>query len=46
MLKIRGSSIYEPLELIFKQALSTGLFPSNRKKENMSSIVDEVIRVI
>ena len=46
MLKIRGSSIYEPLELIFKQALSTSLFPSNRKKGNMSSIVDEVIRVI
>ena len=35
MLKICGSSIYGPLELIFKVALSTGLFPSNWKKANI-----------
>ena len=29
MLKIYGSSIYGPLELIFKEALNTGLFLSN-----------------
>ena len=29
ILKICGSSIYGPLELIFKEALSTGSFPSN-----------------
>ena len=29
MLKICGSFIYGPLKLIFKEALSTGLFPSN-----------------
>ena len=28
MLKICGSTIYRPLEIIFKEALSTGLFPS------------------
>ena len=32
MLKIFGSSIYGPLELTFKEALSTGLFPSDWKK--------------
>ena len=35
MLKICGSSIYGPLELIFKEALSTGSFPSNWKKRNI-----------
>ena len=35
MLKICGSSIYGPLELIFKEALSTGLFLSNSKKGNI-----------
>ena len=35
MLKLCGSSIYGPLELIFKEALSTGLFPSNLKKGNI-----------
>ena len=35
MLKLCGSSIYGPLELIFKEALSTGLFPSNWKKGNI-----------
>ena len=38
MLKICGSSIYEPLELIFKEALSTGLFPLNWKKGNIVPI--------
>ena len=34
MLKICDSSIYGLLELIFKKALSTGLFPSNWKKKD------------
>ena len=38
MLKICGSSIYGPLERIFKEALSTGLFPSNWKKGNIVPI--------
>ena len=38
MLKICGSSIYGPLELIFKEALSAGLFPSNLKKGNIVPI--------
>ena len=38
MLKICGSPIYGPLELIFKEALSTGLFPSNWKKGNIVPI--------
>ena len=38
MLKICGSSIYAPLELIFKEALSTGLFPSNWEKGNIVPI--------
>ena len=28
MLKIYGSSIYKPLEMIFKQCIETGVFPS------------------
>ena len=32
MLKICGDTICKPLELIFKQALTTGVFPSERKK--------------
>ena len=32
MLKICGDIICKPLELIFKQALTTGVFPSKRKK--------------
>ena len=31
MLKICGSTIYRPLDIIFKEALSTGLFPSPKK---------------
>ena len=38
MLKICGSSIYESLELSFKETLSTGLFPSTRKKGNIVPI--------
>ena len=35
MLKICGDSIYEPLEIIFRQALLTGVFPSEWKKGNI-----------
>ena len=35
MLKICGDSIYEPLETIFRQALLTGVFPSEWKKGNI-----------
>ena len=35
MLKICGSTIYRPLEMIFKEALSTGFFPSEWKKGNI-----------
>ena len=35
MLKICGNTICKPLELIFKQALTTGMFPSERKKGNI-----------
>ena len=38
MLNICVSSIYGSLELIFKEVLSTGLFPSNWKKGNIVSI--------
>ena len=34
MLKICGNTICKPLELIFKQALTTGVFPSEWKKVN------------
>ena len=35
MLKICGSSIYQPLEMIFKQCIETGFFPSEWKKANI-----------
>ena len=35
MLKIYGDTICKPLELIFKQALATGVFPSEWKKGNI-----------
>ena len=35
MLKICGDSIDEPLEIIFRQALLTGVFPSEWKKGNI-----------
>ena len=37
MLKICGNTICKPLELIFKQALTTGVFPSEWKKGNIVS---------
>ena len=37
MLKISGDTISKPLELIFKQALTTGVFPSEWKKGNIVS---------
>ena len=43
MLKICGSTIYRPLEIIFKEALSNGLFPSEWKKENIVPIHKRVI---
>ena len=38
MLKICGSSIYKPLEIIFKQCIETGIFPSEWKKANVVPI--------
>ena len=38
MLKICGSSIYKPLEVIFKQCIETGFFPSEWKKANIVPI--------
>ena len=35
MLKICGSSIYKPIELIIKQFIETGVFPSEWKKDNI-----------
>ena len=35
MLKICGNTICKPLELIFKQALTTGVFLSEWKKGNI-----------
>ena len=38
MLKICGDSIYKPLEIIFRQALLTGVVPSECKKGNIVPI--------
>ena len=38
MLQICGDSIYEPLETIFRQALLTGVFPSEWKKGNIAPL--------
>ena len=38
MLKICGFSIYKPLEMIFKQCIETGFFPSEWKKANIVPI--------
>ena len=38
MLKICGSSIYKPLEMIFKQCIETVFFPSEWKKTNIVPI--------
>ena len=35
MFKIYGNTICKPLELVFKQALTTGVFPSEWKKGNI-----------
>ena len=35
MLKISGCSIYKPLKIIFRQAVLTGVFPSEWKKVNI-----------
>ena len=44
ILKICGSSIYGPLELIFKEALSTGLFPSDWRKGNIVSTHKKILK--
>ena len=38
MLKICGSSIYKLLQIIFKQCIETGVFPSEQKKANIVPI--------
>ena len=38
MLRVRGPSIYKPLEIIFSQCLETGVFPSESKKGNIIPI--------
>ena len=38
MLKICGSSIYKSLQMIFKQCIETGVFPSEWKKANIVPI--------
>ena len=38
MLKIRGASIYKPLEIIFRQVPLTGVFLSEWKKGNIVSV--------
>ena len=38
ILKICGSAIYEPLAIIFKQCVDTGIFPSEWKKGNIVPI--------
>ena len=35
MLKIFGDTICKPTELIFKKALTTGVFPSELRKDNI-----------
>ena len=42
MLKICGDTICKPLELIFKRALTTGVFPSEWKKGNIVSCYKKV----
>ena len=38
MLKICGSSIYKPVEMIFKQCIETGVFRSERKSGSIVPI--------
>ena len=42
-LKMCSSSIYGPLELIFKEGLSTGFFPSDWKKGNIAPMHKNLI---
>ena len=42
MFKICGDSVYEPLEIIFRQALLTGVFPSEWKKGNIAPVHKKV----
>ena len=42
MFKICGDSFYEPLEIIFRQALLTGVFPSEWKKGNIAPVHKKV----
>ena len=42
MLKIIcGSSIYKPIEMIFKHCMGTGVFPSEWKKANIVPITEK-----
>ena len=41
MLQLCGNSICKPLELIFKQSMESGSFPSEWKKENIVLILKE-----
>ena len=43
MLKICGDTIYKPLEMIFSQTLTGGLFPSEWKKGNIVLIHKKMI---
>ena len=38
MMKVRGPSIYKPLEKFLNQCLETGVFPSEWKKHNIVPI--------
>ena len=38
MLKICGESIYKPLEIIFRQALLSGVFPFEWRKGNIAPV--------
>ena len=44
MLKICGDSIYAPLDMIFKQALLTGVFPLEWKKGNIVPIHEKGVK--
>ena len=50
MLKISGDSIYVPLEMIFQQALFTGVLPSEGKKRNIVLIhkkaTNKILKII
>ena len=44
MLKICGDSINKTLEIIFKQALLTGVFPSDWKKGNIVPVHKKIVK--